>query len=208
MKLFERFDKVYCINLKRRPDRLQHFIEQVNKYDLGNFEVFEAVDGNELTETHPFLRKGELGHLNTTIKILENSIKNNYQNVLLIEDDCVFNSNINQIDTYFSYLPSDWDMLYFGGNHNIHVSQVRPQVINDKIIKLYNTYTSHCIGITNKMFEIILNSLKNKDRQTDVIYQSLQQNYNVYCFEPLVATQLSGFSDIQNVNVDYSWLIQ
>ena len=37
MKLFDRFNKVYCVNLDKRPDRLENFKNQVEKYDLGEF---------------------------------------------------------------------------------------------------------------------------------------------------------------------------
>jgi len=38
-KLFDKFDKVFCINLPHRTDRRESFISEVNKYDLGNFEL-------------------------------------------------------------------------------------------------------------------------------------------------------------------------
>ena len=41
MKLFEKFDKTFLINLKKREDRLHNFIDQVNNYDLGNFKIFK-----------------------------------------------------------------------------------------------------------------------------------------------------------------------
>ena len=206
MKLFDRFDKVYCINLKKRTDRLQHFNEQVNKYDLGSFEVFEAIDGNILPP-HPTLKQGELGIINSVIEILQLAIKNNFNNILIIEDDCVFNDNILIIDDYFNNLPKDWDMIYFGGNHNLHMGVKPPVQINDKIVKLHYTFAAHCIGIKNNMFNTILIELKKQKHQSDVVFQKLQSTYNVYCFFPLVASQLPGFSDIQNKNVNYNKII-
>ena len=45
MKLFDRFDKVYCVNLDRRTDRLENFQKQVDKYNLGDYTRISAVDG-------------------------------------------------------------------------------------------------------------------------------------------------------------------
>lgn len=207
MKLFDKFDKTFLINLKKREDRLNDFISQVNHYDLGEFEVFEAVDGSSLKNEYKHLNNGELGIIYSTIRILEKSIKNNYETILIIEDDCKFNNNLYNLNEYFEKLPNDWDFVYFGGNHNTHSGVINLDRVNDKIIKVYNTYAAHCVLIHKRMFEIIIGELKKFNYQSDVVYQKLQNNYNFYSFNPLIATQSPGFSNIQNMNVDYTWLI-
>jgi hypothetical protein len=57
------------------------------------------------------------------------------------------------------------------------------------------------------MFSIVLEALKTFRAPIDVIYQQLQSSHNVYCFNPLIATQMVGFSDIENRDVDYSTII-
>ena len=207
MKLFERFDETFLINLKKREDRLHNFIDQVNNYDLGNFKIFEAIDGSSISENYPNVSTGNVGLLHSNIQIIEESIKNNYEKILIVEDDCVFNENVKDIDVYFEHLPSDWDMVYFGGNHNIHMNTTKPIMINDKVIKIHSTFTTHCVGINKNIFSIVLEALKTFRAPIDVIYQQLQSSHNVYCFNPLIATQMVGFSDIENRDVDYSTII-
>lgn len=208
MKLFEKFDKTYCLNLKKRKDRLEHFEQQVKKYDLGIYQYFEAIDGSTLDNPYQNLKSGEFGHILSTISILEDAILKNYKNILLVEDDCVFLNTLKEIDLYFEKLPKDWDLLYFGGNHNTHMKVNPPVKINERVVKLHSTYSSHCLSITKKMFPIILEELKKFSCQTDLVYQKLQTKYNVYCFYPTIASQLTGHSDIQNKVVDYSWIIK
>ena len=154
MRLFDRFDKVYCINLKRRPERLDEFKKEIEKYDLGNFEVFEAIDGNNLTNTRSkSLKHSEQGLIESNLQIIKDCIKNKYQNVLILEDDCFFTSEVNNLDDYFNKLPNDWDMLYMGGNHNTHMGIESPKIINDKICKLHQTYSTHFVAIKNTLFE-------------------------------------------------------
>ena len=160
MKLFDKVDKTFLINLKKRKDRLDHFIQQVNAHDLGNFEIFEAIDGSSIVENNLRLNKGELGLVYSTIKILEESLEKKYKKILIIEDDCLFNENINEIDTYLDKLPNDWDFTYFGGNHNIHVNSPYPKIINDKIVKVHNTFATHCIMIHERIINILINELK------------------------------------------------
>jgi len=57
------------------------------------------------------------------------------------------------------------------------------------------------------MFSIVLNALRTFKAPIDVIYQQLQSGHNMYCFNPLIATQMVGFSDIENRNIDYSTII-
>ena len=160
-----------------------------------------------MIENNLRLNKGELGLVHSTIKILEESLDKKYKKILIIEDDCLFNENINEIDTYLDKLPNDWDFVYFGGNHNIHVNSPYPKIVNDKIVKVHNTFATHCIMIHERIIEILINELKKFEYPVDIVYQKLQDKYNFYCFNPLVATQMIGFSDIQNTNVNYTRII-
>jgi GR25 family glycosyltransferase involved in LPS biosynthesis len=209
MKLFERFDKVYCINLRRRPERLEEFKQEIEKYSLGNFEIFNAVDGKDIKQTRsPKLKQSEQGLIESNLKILKDSIKNNLKNVLILEDDCIFTDEIKNIDEYFKLLPEDWDMLYMGGNHNTHMNMKPPTIINEKVCKLHHTFSTHFIGIKNTIFQELEFLLSITHEPLDVTYTQLQKNKNVYSFYPAIAKQRIGFSDIQKQNVDYNWLIK
>jgi len=208
MRLFDRFDKVFCINLDRRPDRMLHFEEQVKKYDLGEFERVSAVDGRELDVSKLKISPGELGLILTNSKIIEKSISNRYESILIIEDDCVFSEEIKEIDSYFSVLPDDWDMLYMGGNHNTHMGILGPYYVNEKVCKLHSTYSTHFVAIKKKMFTRIFNNLRTKTKPLDMMYVDLQKENQVYSFYPALAKQIIDFSDIQNNITDYNWLIK
>jgi hypothetical protein len=119
-----------------------------------------------------------------------------------------FTKQVGNIKSFFDSLPEDWDMLYFGGNHNTHVGSEPPTIINDRVCKLHNTFSTHCVAINNKAFKEILERLKKCDNALDVIYSELQKKLNVYSFYPMIATQRVSFSDIENKMTDYKWLIK
>ena len=101
--------KGYLINLKKRPDRLEKFNQEVKIY-LPNIdiELVEAIDGTKLDLTNDELRKnvnqwnfkhlGEkqlrgvigccLSHLECYKKIIEDTNNNKY--AIIFEDDCCF----------------------------------------------------------------------------------------------------------------------
>lgn len=209
MRLFDRFDKVYLINLDRRPDRMVSFEGQVKKYNLGDYTRISAVDGNNINpkDYGSNLRSGELALVITNLQIFEDAQKNNYSSILILEDDCIFTEEILNIEEYFKALPEDWDMLYMGGNHNTHGGLAPPVKINDKVQKLHGTFSTHFIGINHKMIKLI-NKFVNYTEQIDVCYTRIQKSYNVYSFYPAIAKQIVGFSDIQNSVTDYDWLIK
>jgi hypothetical protein len=210
MRLFDRFDKVYCINLDRRPDRLESFKNQVDKYNLGEYTRISAVDGSKInvgnyTKT---LNSGELGLVMTNLEIIKDTKNNNYKTILILEDDCSFTDEIINIEEYFDLLPSDWDMLYMGGNHNTHMGIQGPIPINEKVVKLHSTYSTHFIGIKDTLFDHLEIILPKYEDPLDVSYVKLQKIFNIYSFYPAIAKQIVDFSDIQNYITDYNWLIK
>lgn len=207
MQLFQRFDKAFCINLKEREDRLNSFLREVGLHDLGDFETFNAVNGKDVRVKSRLL-KGEIGIISSVRSILSLAIKRNYKSILIIEDDCVFNEHIRHADQYFDNLPTNWEMVYLGGNHNTHDGADPPYYINDRIVKLHSTYAAHCIGFRRNMFDVVLKHTRDYKIPLDVTYKNLQMTHNVFGFSPGVATQRPDYSDIQEQYVDYGWLIK
>jgi GR25 family glycosyltransferase involved in LPS biosynthesis len=207
MKLFDRFDKVYCINLEHREDRKNHILSECNKYELGDVSFFKAFNGNNFLNPYK-ISNGCFGLILTNIEIIKEAKNNNYKNILILEDDCYFTREVLNINTYFDALPDDWDMLYLGGNHNTHIGNSPPIVINEKIVKLHSTLTTHFVAINNHMYDVILARLSKFDNPIDVVYTGIQKLYNVYSTSKTIAKQLNGYSDIENRVVDYSQLIK
>lgn len=209
-KLTDYFDKTYCVNLDRRKERWEECLNEFSKWDIKEVKRISAVDGNNLdiTQYNTKLNPGELGLVLTNIEIIKEAKKQNLSSILIMEDDVVFTDDIKNISEYFDLLPNDWDMLYFGGNHNTHMGVKPPQIINDKVSKLHNTYTTHCIGIKSNMFDILLSILPKLNGPLDVEYAKLQKIFKIYSFYPAIAKQRVGFSDIQNKLQDYNWLIK
>ena len=208
MKITDFFDKTYCINLDRRFDRWEECLIEFKKYDIENVVRWSAIDGNNINKLGSCEKSSQTALILTNIDIIEDSIKNNLKNVLIMEDDIKFSDEVYNISEYFKYLPEDWDMVYFGGNHNSHMGVNPPLIINEKVCKLHNTFTTHCVGINGKSFNTIINKLKEFNNPLDVIYTDLQRSLNVYCFYPLIATQRISYSDIESRVVNYDWLIK
>lgn len=199
------FDKVYCVNLNRRPDRWEKVTEEFKKLGFDEVERYEGIDGKEFdwstVKYNPTLLVGELGLIETHINLIKEAVEKKYKSVLIMEDDVYFTPEIQKLDEYMEALPKDWDMLYIGGNHSYGQP---PLKVNDKVLKLNKTYTTHCIVIRDTIYETIIAMTEGRKKQIDVYYADLHNVYNVYGFNPNMALQTVDFSDIQNRQVDYN----
>jgi GR25 family glycosyltransferase involved in LPS biosynthesis len=208
MSLNKYFDSIYVINLKKRGDRKIHIVEQLSKIQCNNYTLFEGVDG-DLIDNPSKLKKGMYGLVKTYINIFDSWVKNKTSNIVIIEDDCIFSGNFNEeLFTLMGDIPNDWEMIYFGGNHNLHVGSTQPKKINENIIKLHNTYSAHCVVLKDYVFEELVNRLKNLDIENDVFMSKLQNKYNAYSTSKKITWQLSGISNIEGADVNYDWLLK
>ncbi|NBO22104.1 hypothetical protein EBU94_02015, partial [bacterium] len=114
------FDKIYCINLDKRPDRWDECVQEFKKHRM-IVERFSAADHN-----HPIVPKqldattnnGNAGLVASNILILQDAIANGYKNILILEDDVAFVDDLNEKFAEWSKdVPENWDMLYLGGNN-------------------------------------------------------------------------------------------
>jgi len=210
--LTDLFDFSCCINLDRRPDRWEESIKEFNKWGLNNINRAPAIDAHTLPTAYPDVYKsvkgnignirsmGNIGLILTNLQIFEYAKEQKFSQILIMEDDVYFTSEINNIESLISYVPNDWDMLYMGGNHNYHNkgSKAQPIPINDHVIKCQHTFTTHCYAVKSHMYDILTSRLSKLDAPIDVIYTEIQKEYNVYSIYPSVAKQREGFSDIEN----------
>jgi len=199
------FDKIYCINLERRPDRR---IKAENHFKSLGIEVdfFNAIDGNSLSNIPRGLNKGEIGCILSHIEIYKDSINKGIGNYLILEDDCEFDLDIDlKFKEYEKQIPNDWNLLYLGGNHN----GISLNKVSENVHKLHKTYTTHCYGVRSGFSEILLKEInpnKIDIKQVDVELFDIQNKYQCYGITPHIAWQYDGFSDIVGEYRDYNFL--
>lgn len=133
------FDKIYCLNLDRRPDRWRNTLTSFLQWGV-QAERFPAVDGESpfvAGQYREYLRRlassgpsscnpplaspGALGCLLSHTKILESAIQNRHQRILIFEDDVKFHRSFLAEFQKVRKLPSNWKLLYLGASqHDWH----------------------------------------------------------------------------------------
>lgn len=198
---------IYVINLKERTDRKLHIEDQLKKINCLEYKLIEGINGNTLVN-QTRLSNGMFGLVKTYLKIYDEWSQQDCDDILIIEDDCVFVENFNErLEGYIENVPSDWDMLYFGANHNYHMG-MKTLKINDRCIKLNKSYSAHCVLLKKQVFEELIQNIKNFSIENDVMMANLQNKYNAYSSSEALASQIESYSNIENKVVNYDWLIK
>lgn len=123
--------KAYVINLKKRPDRLNRFMENIGNY-LKNtdLEIIEGIDGQEIDPYDDFHRKnvnpwnykhlndkslrGVIGCCRSHMKAYEKIISDNVPYALIFEDDAYPSVESEKIEYYLDSLeiPEKFSVIY------------------------------------------------------------------------------------------------
>lgn len=183
------------INLEHRKDRNESVLKELKKIGVMNPTRLNAVQMNN----------GAIGCSLSHIKCLEISIKNNYEYVMICEDDIeilnieLFVENINK----FLNSNIDWDVVLIAGNNMIPYN-----FVNDYCIKIYNCLTTTGYIVKKKYYDTLLNNYKegvknlikeqtNTYYRIDKYWQLLQKKDNWYMIIPPTIVQKEDYSDIE-----------
>jgi len=210
-------DKIFIINLKHRTDRWDECIKQLNKYNITNYERFDAVR-YDLKDINPIHYKknnmkisnnyilGTMGCKFSHYNIIMNAKKNNYNNILILEDDFLFCNNFieryNEIISNIEKEKIDISMLYLGFSIVRKDPYTDTSLINLK--KLNSAHTTHAYILNKNFYDIILKEIENCHCEIDVCYAMCQKKYDIYGIYPSLISQRTSFSDIMERNVNYS----
>lgn len=127
------FDKIFLINLERRPERLKKMSNILRLLGV-DFTRFNAVDGQKLTEIEisqikflpgyedPYhrrpMKRGEIGCFLSHYKIWEEIVNKKLDQVIILEDDLRFTEDgierVNKMIEDIIKTRFDWEFIYLG----------------------------------------------------------------------------------------------
>jgi GR25 family glycosyltransferase involved in LPS biosynthesis len=123
-------DKIYYINLDRRPDRKQHILKQIYDEKIPHDKVkrFQAIDGKtykfnpeekKMFQDCNFRNDGNenltMGNQLSHYYILKEMVENNYQYILILQDDVVFKKDFNtHLNKILDNFPEDAEIVNIG----------------------------------------------------------------------------------------------
>lgn len=164
MKLNNYFDKIYVLNLHKRKDRFRGIDSRLKRFGI-EYERFGATDGNVMK---PIWEKFYIDNKNFTnpnylacsvshLSIYKDAIENNYQRILIIEDDVLINRNIHLI--FDSIVIPEWDDLFYLGyiplsdDQSMWTYAIVNDFISERIFRPKNLWGLYAYGLTNKLMK-------------------------------------------------------
>ena len=187
-------DKIYYINLNKRTDRREQIEKELNEFGL-NYERFEAI------ETHGFGIHGcGLSHL----AVLKLAKENNYENVLILEDDFTFlvskDEFEQQLTSFFNLkLPFDVLMLSYLLKHTEDtkyesISKVKEAETAAGYLVNKNYYNT-LIDLYEWAMPLLNQTKKHWIYANDQVWKRLQAKDSWYYFTMRIGKQAPGYSD-------------
>ena len=212
-------DKIFVINLNYRTDRKKIIIEELKKYNIENYEFFDAIrpgfqdiiEWNNQFCSHVrtnfndpqkllFFIIGCLGFIKSHLEVCKLALERKYKNILILEDDTQFIHNLDKLQEFSSQINNDYDMLYLCGSH-----LGRREKVSENIIKVRGTHTTGSYLITEPVMKFLVENIQSYSKEIDVFYaEEIQTKFNCYCTLPHITKQRDGYSDIQQGNVSYN----
>jgi GR25 family glycosyltransferase involved in LPS biosynthesis len=134
------------------------------------------------------------------------------ENVLIFEDDVLFTDEaVESLSKSVSDLSGqDWDMFYLGVSVDAGRSNESPafERITNSLLRCKNCQCLHAVAYNTKILphllkmvpdkNFILNWLAHNKSIDWWIMENIQENFNVFCTDPMIATQRPSFSNIDN----------
>jgi GR25 family glycosyltransferase involved in LPS biosynthesis len=152
-----------------------------------------------------YWNKGALGYCISYASAIADALQSNSKQVLILDDDAVLMPNMFEVlEKAYKTLPDDWHMLYLAANHGVNAKPTEADRISDTVYRMKGSLGSHAIIINRRAFETILNFATSPYGPLGVFLSVYQQICPCYITYPGLATQLSGYSDIINKDVDYT----
>lgn len=171
------FDMVYIINMDKDVERLQHIQNALNEQNITKIARIKGIEINTSLNEIPYsvyrnfnkkdekYVRGAIGCRLSHLLAVSNASENKFKRILIVEDDTKFLHNINELVTLNYNNILDFDMLYFGG--------LEEQMFRNQIV------TSHCYGLTDRIYDDILNMAIPSGMEIDNFYAKILQHMSV-----------------------------
>lgn len=194
------FEQIWVINLKRRPDRLSRFRNELEKasWPFRKPDVFAAIEGDKVG-VPPYWQTGggSYGCLRSHLVILERAIQEDVQTLLVLEDDAIFKETFaKDVAGFLAQVPADWECLMLGGQH----VNSQPIPVAAGIVQPGGgggIQRTHCYALRGqRAMKELYRTWASSAVHCDWVMGPRMAQMNTYAPQPFLVGQSEGHSDI------------
>jgi glycosyl transferase family 25 len=192
----------FYINLLTRPDRKQHVERQLQTVGI-KAERFNAIK----------MTNGAIGCSMSHLKIIETAKANNWDHVLIVEDDILFTEPSIFVKQFNLFLSNhkNFDVVLIAGNNLPPYTK-----IDDTCVQVTHCQTTTAYLVKSHYYDTLITNYKSGilklilEPHNHVLYAidkywfSLQSIDKWYLITPLTVTQREDYSDIEKRATNYT----
>ncbi|CNI40155.1 glycosyltransferase family 25 protein [Yersinia intermedia] len=152
-------EKVIYINLKTRPDRDANIQELLQKFNIAKDKVirFEAIEE----------KPGYIGCAKSHEAVLKMAKEHEWDNILILEDDIVFNDDVESIalvNRFLSMLKiTTWDVAMLTANYY----HVMPFINDNNFLRLKSAHCSCAYLVNKNYYQTLIDDVSEAVRKLD-----------------------------------------
>jgi GR25 family glycosyltransferase involved in LPS biosynthesis len=210
-------DKIYICHYSKLADRKQFMINQLQDFDINDYEFVEHYDKNELnhesiSQKYPLINHpqnpmtpGEKSLALKHVWIIRDMLEKNYDSVLVLEDDAVLCQDfVKHFNNYKAQLPNDWDIGWVGSCFHLK----EPQIPNVNVYKTNRgSRCTHAFCLSKHFAKKVYDEVLNVHLPSDHYYNYIVKKFslNNYWFQPALASQSLDFCSALNADPNHKW---
>jgi hypothetical protein len=163
------FSRCYVINLDDDVERLAAFRARTApvRWPFAEPQRWRAVPGKKAP--HPDWWRaggGAWGCLRSHLQIIEQSLVDEVPSVLILEDDAIpCDDFATKAEAFLANVPSDWGMIYLGGQH-LFAGSHPPERVNAEVFRPYNVNRTHAFALSQAGMKTVYKHLCRQDWQS------------------------------------------
>ena len=200
----DRIKHAFYINLESRPDRRAHVENQLSLVGIKNAQRFNAIR----------LPNGAIGCSMSHLKCLETALANDWEHVLIVEDDILFlkpDFFVSQFNKFLELHQTNFDVLLVGGNNLPPYKR-----IDDTCVKVSMCQTTTGYLVQKHYYKQLIANIRagigklmrEPDKHIayaiDKYWFQLQGKDRWFLITPLTVTQREDYSDIEQRRTNYT----
>ena len=114
---------VFVIHYSKLTDRKRHIIEQFAKHKITDYEFIEIdrdeLDSEDTSMFEPGYNKAQIAISLSHFHAYKEIVSKQYDCGLILEDDAILAESFTyRLESYMTYLPTDYDALFIGDGCN------------------------------------------------------------------------------------------
>jgi GR25 family glycosyltransferase involved in LPS biosynthesis len=201
--LNEVFEYIFVITTPKFSDRINNMKSRLAGV---KYVFFDGVYGGEIDvekyrRLGSKLTRGQLACAASHIKLYEKIVNEKLNNVLVLEDDCIFTENIVNLKKCYSQLPKNYSFFHLGYSECYGKKKYSENLF---VVDHGNISQTHAIHLNVDGASRIIDVNKNLTQTADGVFKVLLEKFNIgaYLADPMMALQDNNGENATLVQID------